>query len=45
MMQVFRYAFDQFNFPKAAAVSVLICLVLSVFTALYFIVTGRREKQ
>jgi multiple sugar transport system permease protein len=45
MMQVYRYAFTNFDYPKAAAVSVLICIVLSAFTALYFIVTGRREKE
>jgi multiple sugar transport system permease protein len=44
MMLVYNYAFLHFDFPKAAAVSVMICVVLSLFTALYFAVSGRRDK-
>ena len=43
MQVVFRYAFQNFNFPMAAAVSVLICIMLVILTALYFRVT--REKD
>jgi multiple sugar transport system permease protein len=45
MMLVYNYAFLHFDFPKAAAVSVMICIVLSLFTALYFVVSGRRGKE
>ena len=45
MLLVYRYAFEYFDYPSAAAISVLICLVLTVFTVLYFVVTGRRKKQ
>ena len=43
MMHVYKYAFDQFNYPKAAAVSVLICIVLAFITAIYFFVTKKDE--
>ncbi len=36
MQLVFRYAFQQFDYPKAAAVSVIISLILAVLTALSF---------
>ncbi|MDR1687396.1 MAG: sugar ABC transporter permease [Clostridiales bacterium] len=44
MMQVYRYAFDQFNYPKAAAVSVMINIVLTLITIVYFTVTREKEE-
>jgi multiple sugar transport system permease protein len=45
MMLVFNYAFDQFDYPRAAAVSVLICIVLTVITAIYFAVTKKLKAD
>jgi multiple sugar transport system permease protein len=36
MQLVFKFAFDQFNYPRASAVSVIISLILIALTALYF---------
>lgn len=45
MMQVYKYAFDQFNYPKAAAVSVMICIVLVFLTILYFGLTRKVKSD
>jgi multiple sugar transport system permease protein len=45
MMLVYRYAFDNFDYPKAAAVSVMISLVLTAITAVYFFVTKQRTPS
>jgi multiple sugar transport system permease protein len=45
MMQVYRYAFRDFDYPRAAAVSVMISLVLTVITAIYFFVTKKRGAE
>jgi multiple sugar transport system permease protein len=36
MQLVFKFAFEQFNYPRASAVSVIISLILVALTALYF---------
>jgi ABC-type sugar transport system permease subunit len=38
MMLVYEYAFDKQNYPKAAAMSVLICIALLFLTLIYFTV-------
>lgn len=43
MQLVYRYAFDDFNYPMAAALSVLICIVLILLSGLYFKLTNRKE--
>lgn len=43
MQLVYRYAFEDFNYPMAAALSVLICLILGVLTVVYFRVTRRAD--
>lgn len=43
MQLVFRYAFQQFDYPKAAAVSVIISLILAVLTALSFKLNKEQE--
>lgn len=43
MQLVFRYAFEDFNYPMAAALSVIVSIILVVLTAVYFAVT--KEKQ
>lgn len=35
MLLVYKYAFEKFDYPKAASVSVIIALVLIILTALY----------
>jgi multiple sugar transport system permease protein len=43
MQLVYRFAFEQFDYPKATAVSVIVCLILAGLTVLYFKVTKRQE--
>jgi multiple sugar transport system permease protein len=43
MLLVFRYAFERFDYPKAAAVSVLVSLILIVLTTIYLRVNKRRD--
>jgi len=44
MMQlVFRFAFERFDYPKAAAVSVIISIILVILTALYFKLNKRKD--
>lgn len=45
MMLVYSYAFDNFDYPRAAAVSVLICIALGVLTILYFTLTRKRGED
>ena len=39
MQLVFKYAFENFNYPMAAALSVIICIILVILTAVYFRLT------
>ncbi|GHV40438.1 ABC transporter [Clostridia bacterium] len=41
MMIVYSYAFDQFDYPKAAAASVMICIALAILTVFYFAMTRK----
>jgi multiple sugar transport system permease protein len=43
MQLVYRFAFERFDYPKATAVSVIVCLILAVLTVLYFRVTKRQD--
>jgi len=43
MHLVFKFAFERFDYPKAAAVSVIISLILVVLTALYFKISKRQD--
>ena len=43
MQLVFRYAFEDFNYPMAASLSVIICIILVFLTAIYFKVTKEKE--
>lgn len=43
MQVVYRFAFQDFNFPMAASVSVMICIMLVLLTALYFRVTKEKD--
>lgn len=43
MQLVFKYAFEDFNYPMAASLSVIICIILVFLTAIYFKVTKEKE--
>jgi len=43
MQLVFKFAFEKFDYPRAAAVSVIISLILVIFTALYFKINKRQD--
>ncbi len=45
MQLVFKYAFQDFNYPGAAALSVIICFILVILTAVYFKVTKFKEAD
>ena len=44
MQLVFRFAFERIDYPKAAAVSVIISIILVILTALYFKIVKRQES-
>lgn len=44
MMQVYMYAFRDYNYPFAAALSVMICLILIILSGLYMKMTKSKEK-
>lgn len=43
MMLVYRYAYRDFNFPYAAALSVMICIVLIILSGLYMKMTAEKK--
>ncbi len=43
MLLVYRYAFQDFNYPYAAALSVMICIVLILLSGLYMKLTKSKE--
>lgn len=44
MQLVYNFAFRDYDFPKAAALSVLICIILIVLSGLYFKLTNKKEN-
>ena len=44
MQLVYKYAFEDYNYPMAAALSVLICIVLVVLTLIYFRLTKTNHE-
>lgn len=44
MQLVYNYAFRDFNYPMAAALSVMMCLVLIILSGLYFRITTSKEE-
>ncbi len=44
MMLVYRYAFRDYNFPAAAALSVMICIVLVILSGIYMKLTANKEE-
>lgn len=45
MQLVWRYAFEDFDYPRAAALSVIISLILVILTAVYFKVTKQSDEN
>lgn len=45
MQQVYKYAFEDYNYPMAAALSVMISIILCVMTVVYFRVTKERTGR
>lgn len=45
MQLVYNFAFRDYDFPKAAALSVLICIVLIILSGIYFKLTNKKEKK
>lgn len=45
MMMVYRYAFRDFNFPYAAALSVMICIILVILSGIYMKMTAKKENE
>jgi multiple sugar transport system permease protein len=43
MHLVFKFAFEKFDYPKAAAVSVIISFILVILTAAYFKLSKRQD--
>ncbi len=43
MQLVYRYAFEKFDYASASALSVIICLILIVISALYNRATKKKE--
>jgi multiple sugar transport system permease protein len=43
MQLVYRFAFEKFDYPKAAAVSVIICFILVILSVVYFRVNKERD--
>lgn len=43
MLLVYRYAFSEFDYPNAAALSVMICIVLILLSGLYMKLTKSKE--
>jgi multiple sugar transport system permease protein len=44
MLLVYRYAFQDFNYPYAAALSVMICIVLIALSGLYMKLTKSKDE-
>ncbi len=44
MQLVYNFAFRDYNYPKASALSVLICIVLVILSGVYFKITAKNEK-
>jgi multiple sugar transport system permease protein len=43
MQLVYNYAFRDFNYPAAAALSVMMCIILVILSGLYFKLTKTKE--
>jgi multiple sugar transport system permease protein len=44
MHLVFKFAFERFDYPRAASVSVIISIILIILTALYFKISKRQDS-
>ena len=44
MQLVYKYAFEDYNYPMAASLSVLICIILGFLTIAYFRITKKVDE-
>lgn len=44
MQLVYNYAFRDFNYPMATALSVMICIILILLSGMYFKMTSKKEE-
>jgi multiple sugar transport system permease protein len=44
MLLVYNYAFRDYNYPMAAALSVIVCIILVILSGLYFKLTKSKER-
>lgn len=44
MMRMYQYAFRDYNFPMASALSVMICIILVILSGVYMKLTKNREE-
>ena len=44
MMRMYQYAFRDYNFPMASALSVMICMILIVLSGIYMKLTKNKEE-
>jgi len=44
MMRMYQYAFRDYNFPMASALSVMICIILIILSGIYMKLTKNKEE-
>lgn len=44
MLLVYKYAFNEYDYPRAAALSVIICIILIILSGLYMKLTKSKEE-
>lgn len=44
MQRMYNYAYRDYNFPKAAALSVMICIILIILSGIYMLLTRKKEE-
>ena len=45
MLLVYKYAFNKYDYPNAAALSVVICIVLILLSGLYMALTRKKNDE
>ena len=44
LMRMYQYAFRDYNFPMASALSVMICIILIILSGIYMKLTKNKEE-
>jgi multiple sugar transport system permease protein len=44
LMLMYRYGYRDFNIPRAAALSVMICIMLVILSGIYMKMTAKKEE-